>query len=279
MHMADLDYEGRIERALLDARRKSLEERFGAAFSAPDDALPPEVERAWLDSIERFEQAIGGSRTVTVREYVGNPPLRPLGEIPPDELREAVDWLMELLSSNDIVVHIGDHVSLAETYRFLSEELMEAETDDIRVEGFSTLFLYEDFHPDDRADAERTAREFCLAVVERSEADLVRLIGGSHDDDAPDVRRAGSQLREAVLGFFAHVGGVLRHSVRIEHCDVDGDRASVTGSMNWTGMLAPCGTQIGASGTVRLTLSRCPFGGWDVIEAQLPGMETVSRDP
>ena len=126
---------------------RSLEEKFGAVFSPPDESLPPEVERAWLDSIERFEQAVDGSRSVTVREYIGNPPLRPLGEIPPEELREAVDWLMELLSSNDIVVHIGEHVSLAETYRFLSEELMEAETDDIRVEGFSTLFPVRGFSP------------------------------------------------------------------------------------------------------------------------------------
>jgi len=276
--MSDFERNDRIERALLDARRKILEEKFGAVFSPPDDSLPPEVERAWLDSIERFEQAIGSSKTTTVREFIGNPPLRPLGEVPPEELREAVDWLMELLAANDIVVQIGDHVSLAETYRFLSEELMAAETDDIRVEGFSTLFLYDDFHPDEHAEAERTAREFCLAIFERSEADLVRLIGGAHDGDPPRIRDAGSHLRDAALSFFTHIGHVSNHTLRIDGCELDGDRARVTGSATWTGTLASSRTHIGASGGVRLTLSRCPFGGWDVIEAQFPGMETVSSE-
>ena len=276
--MSDFNCDDRIERALLDARRKTLEERFGAVFSPPDDSLPPEVERAWLESIERFEQAIGDSRTTTVREYIGNPPLSPLGEIPPEELRAAVDWVMELLAANDIVVQIGEHVSLAETYRFLSEELMEAETDDIRVEGFSTLFLYEDFHPDERAEAERTAREFCLAIFEKSEADLVRLIGGAHDGDSPQMRMAGSLLRDAALEVFAHIGTASQHALQIESCEVDGDRATVTGTANWTGVLPSGRTQVGASGTVRLTLSRCPFGGWDVIGAQLPGMETVTLE-
>lgn len=276
--MADHDRDDRIERALLDARRKTLEERFGAVFSPPDTLLPPEVERAWLDSIERFEQAAGQSRSMTVREFVGNPPLRPLGEIPPEDLREAVDWVMELLAANDIVVQIGEHVSLAETYRFLSEELMAAETDDIRVEGFSTLFLYDDFHPDERAEAERTAREFCQAIFEKSDADLVRLIGGAHDGDSAQMRRAGSLLRDAALDFFAHIGAVSQHTVQIERCEVDGDRATVTGSASWSGVLPSGRTQVGGSGTLRLALSRCPFGGWDVIGAQLPGLETVATE-
>jgi hypothetical protein len=273
--MPDTQRDECIERALLDARRKTLEERFGAVYSVPNDALPPDVERAWLDSIERFEQAIGSSRTTTVREYIGNPPLRPLGEIPPGELRETVDWLMELLAGNDIVVHIGENVSLAETYRFLSEELMAAETDDLRVEGFSTLFLYEDFHPDEQAEAERTAREFCTAIFEKSEADLVRLIGGAHDGDTPQARRAGLLLRDAALEFFANIGTVSQHALTIEHCQIEGNRATVTGTANWTGMLRPGLTQVNAAGPVTLSLSRCPFGGWDVIEAQVPGMETV----
>lgn len=276
--MSDCERDDRVERALLDARRRTLEERFGAVFSPPDESLPPEVERAWLDSIERFEQAIGSSRTTTVREFIGNPPLKPLGEIPPQELGEAVDWLMELLAANDIVVQIGENVSLAETYRFLSEELMVAETDDMRVEGFSTLFLYEDFHPDERAEAECTAREFCAALFEKSEADLVRLIGGAHDGDPPPLRRAGSLLRDAALEFFAHTGCVSQHSLKIESCEVEGDRATVTGSARWAGVMPSGRTQIGASGPVRLTLSRCPFGGWDVIEAQIPGMETVTSE-
>jgi hypothetical protein len=277
--MSHVDHDRRIEKALLDARRKMLEERFGAVFSPPDDALPPDVEDLWLDSIERFEQAAGTSRTITVREYVGNPPLRPLGEIAPEELQQAVDRLTELLASNDIVVHIGEHVSLAETYRFLSEELMDAETDDIRVEGFSTLFLYEDFHPNEVAEAERTGRDFCHAIFEKSEADLIRLIGGAHDGDTSRMRRAGSMLREAALAFFAHVETVTQHTVRLESCDVTGDRATLTGTASWDGVLTFSRVQVGASGAVRLTLSRCPFGGWDVIEAQLPGMESVTLGP
>jgi hypothetical protein len=141
------------------------------------------------------------------------------------------------------------------------------------VEGFSTLFLYEDFHPDERAEAERTASEYCSAIFEKSEVDLVRLLGGAHDGDSTQMRMAGSLLRDAALEFFDRVAVVSHHTVRIDSCEVDGDRAAVVGHTTWSGVLRMSRTQIDAAGEIRLTLSRCPFGGWDVIEAHLPGVE------
>lgn len=35
----------------------------------------------------------------------------------------------------------------AEAYRFITEELMDEEIDDIRIEGLRHCFIYEEFHP------------------------------------------------------------------------------------------------------------------------------------
>ncbi len=139
----------RIQRALNEAKKRDLEERYGGTFHESGESLPPDVEAEWLASIEQFERQFAGAGRVTVRHYIGNPVLRPLAEIPPPRLKEELDHLLELLSSNNILIHFHRKVSDAEAYRFITEELLDHEIDDIRVDGMTLNFLYEEFHPEE----------------------------------------------------------------------------------------------------------------------------------
>lgn len=40
----------------LELRKKELEEKYGSSFSQTDNNIPPDLESAWLDHIEQFEQ-------------------------------------------------------------------------------------------------------------------------------------------------------------------------------------------------------------------------------
>ena len=63
-----------------------------------------------------------------------------MAEIPPYALEEAVEDLLELLAEHGIAVDfMGGWDDLA-AYRFLTEELLDEEMDDIRIEGMFSHF-------------------------------------------------------------------------------------------------------------------------------------------
>ncbi len=148
-----------IQRALNEAKKAELQQKYGATFLASDTKLPPDIESQWLSNIEEFEQKFESAETTTVRKFIGSPVLRPLGEIPPGKLEEELEGVLNLLDANDIVIHFGHAVSPAEEYRFLAEELMDVEMQDIRIEGMTHNYLYEEFHPNDAEEATRSAAD------------------------------------------------------------------------------------------------------------------------
>ncbi len=148
------DLPERAQRIVNDLKRKELEERYGAAFSSPDESeIPAEVEAQWLENIDEFERQFENAARIPLREFVGSPAVRLLADIPPAELEAELDALLELLGENEVVVDFPDEIDEVEAYRFITEELLDEEIDDIRVPGMVLHFIYEEFHPgEDEAD-------------------------------------------------------------------------------------------------------------------------------
>ena len=87
----------KIQRALNAARKRELEDKFGAHFSDDKSALPSEVESRWLSNIEEFERQFENAKRVTVREYLGFPAFKLLAEIPREQLGTELNDVVELL--------------------------------------------------------------------------------------------------------------------------------------------------------------------------------------
>src|SRR5512147_1987328 len=153
-----------VQRALNEAKKRELREQFGAEFHSGERELSPEIEGRWLREIEEFERKFSGAQEVTVRAFIGNPPILPLGAIPPDKLRSALEGLLEILRSNDVDIVFGRSVSPAEAYRFLTEEILGEKIADVRIEGLTLQFLYDEYHPDPRDEAATAAELFFHAL-------------------------------------------------------------------------------------------------------------------
>jgi hypothetical protein len=260
-----------LQRALNEAKRKELQELYGAEFHGGGAGVPPEVERRWLREIEELERRFAGAPEIPVRTFIGDPPLRPLGSIPPEELAAELELLLKILRSNNIEVAFGHPVSPAEAYRFLAEEILEQEIADVRIEGLTLQFLYDEFHPDPADEAAVAADAFFHALAERNE----RLISGALSEEeegspGPDGESVPAErLRDLLLGLLGGIATFLNFDAEILHVSVSGPRASVTASLSWTALTADRLARISASGTAHLTL-RQRSGGWEVIEAVLP---------
>ncbi len=131
-----------VQETLSQAKKDKLRDEYGMQFEYTDSRLSPEAENEWLDHVLEFERQFEQARCITVRERIGNPPIQPLSDLPPYAVDEAVTALLDLLGAHDIAVDFLGDVDEAEAYRYLTEELLDQEMDDIRIEGMVTHFTY-----------------------------------------------------------------------------------------------------------------------------------------
>jgi hypothetical protein len=130
----------RIQESLIQIKREQLRDEFWMQFDHMDEGLSPEVQNEWLDYILNFERQFENAPRITVRERIGNPIIQPVIEIPLYAVGEAVNNLLDLLAEHGIAVDfMGEWDDLA-AYRFISEELLDEEMDDIRITGMFTHF-------------------------------------------------------------------------------------------------------------------------------------------
>jgi hypothetical protein len=262
--------EDRIQRALNAAKREELRERYGAEFRGPDHALPPEIESRWLHEIEEFERQFDLAPQVTVHHYVGNPPVQPLGEIPPGELPRETDHLLELLRCNNIEICFGRDLSDPEVYRFITEEIFAQKIADLRIDGLTLSFLYEEFHPDPAREARWVTEDFLRALFERNESDMLNLL----PDETPDDPPPANALRKTVLAFLGDIVTFFDWKADIIACTVEGDEASVRAGVSWRGLNADTLLTVGASGDAVLHL-HMHNGLWMLTAATIPGFPSA----
>ena len=139
-----------IQRAMNEQKKKDLENRYGARFVGERADLPPEDEADWLDYIAEFERQCEANGRITVRDFVGDPLLPALASIPAHELPEALQRVVALLMDHNIEIHFDREVTDAEAYRFITDELFEVEIDNVRIEGLHDVFVYSEFHPEEK---------------------------------------------------------------------------------------------------------------------------------
>jgi len=259
-----------IQRALNDAKKRTLEERYGGRFSSSGPDLPPEVEAEWLDNIEEFERQFEQAGQTTVGKYVGDPVLKRIHEIPPGDVDGELDHLIEILASNNIDVHFDGSVPPCERYRFITEELLKEEMDDIRVDGMTQHFIYEEFHPNQKMDAELEAETFLRELLGHDAE--IRLLAFSNDKlCAPDGSPITAEhMLERVEAFRKSVAVFLEKEIGKAQSSIEGDHATVEIPVSWEGLRAENMEPVKASGIAKVMMKR-EDEQWCVVQANVPG--------
>lgn len=269
----EYDEQDRIQRALNAAKKRELEERYGAHFSEPNPDLPPDIEAQWLHNIEEFERQFEHAKRIKVREYVGNPQFKSLEEIPPDQRERELDSILEYLDLHGVVVDFLCDVPVEDAYRFVTVELMEEETDDVRMEGMRKHFCYEDFHPNAEYDAKTSAEHFLWDLFERHTEYVLRGFAEDEMYDQDGSPMSHDQLNRMLQQFYKRYSLITSHNETILDCTVEGDYATVRVQTEWRGLDAAADHYITHSGVSVLRLKKSPYNGYDVIQANVVGWE------
>lgn len=263
----------RIQRALNEAKKKELEEKFGAKFGETNNDLPPEIESQWLNNVQEFEIQFENAKRISVREYVGNPSFTPLNEIPEENLRGELNDVLKYLSDHNINVDFICEVPDKEAYRFVTEELMNHETDDIHIEGMTTNFIYEEFYPNDELDAKNFAEQFLWHLFERN---LEYALGDFAKDEVCDHRGdriTMEQMQTRIEHFYSRFATFSFSKHEVIDCTVSDNYAVVCFNSNWNGLHAETMEQKIHRGESTLKMKKSQYGGFDVVQANVFGVE------
>lgn len=250
-----------------------MEEKYGAQFSESNPDLSPNVESQWLNYVEEFERQFEHARRISVREFLGYPKFKLRAEIPSDQLESELDSVLEYLQLHGISVDFLSDVSDEEAYRFITEELLDEEIDDIRIEGMMHCFIYEEFYPNLELDAKQFAEHFLWDLFERREEWAAR---GFSDDEAYD--RHGQpigrdQISRLISQWYQRYPLFSSRKHELVDCTPDGDYATVRFRTEWTGLDATSNNFVTHSGESVLRMKKSPYGGCDVVQAVVVGWE------
>ncbi len=181
-----------IENEILRMRVKA---ELGGAYEGSEN-LPPEIENEFLKNILAFEHKYANTKQVKLLELLGNPVLKPAAELSDDEIDAELEMLEELMEQKSMVVEFIKPRSNRFKYQFISEELMEHETDDMELEGMTKYFTYEEFHPDHVAELEEITRMFLLDWFEQSIEESSWYLGDYFmDPDGPRLSKAALAIK------------------------------------------------------------------------------------
>lgn len=129
--------------------QKELEEKYGMLGSGGSEDAPPEVMNNFLNYVQQFEEQWEKAERKKIRDILGNPVFRKIEEIDPAAIEAEIEMILNKYAEHNYNIGIieKDDVSPEDFYIFLTEELMEHETDFMNVPGMNTNFIYEEFHP------------------------------------------------------------------------------------------------------------------------------------
>lgn len=249
----------RIQELLIQAKREQLRDEFGMQFDYADPQLSPEAHNEWLDSILEFERQFENAQRITIRERIGNPPVTPVENIPLYALEEAVNNLLDLLAEHGIVIDfMGDWDDLA-AYRFITDELLDKETDDIRIEGMFSHF--EATTPE--YDVQMWVENFVLDVFWQEREFLLAGLDKQPLFDVTGQPMTLAEFMQKVEAVWARMPATNKIDVRPIVTHVAEDEGQVTAVITY-----PLGNkQKQIESFFRLQPSACT--GWDVVQTSL----------
>ncbi len=271
----DDDFQDRIQRILNEKKKDDLREQHGMQMDYFNEELSPQAEGEWLDYITEFERQFDNAKQITVRERIGNPSVKPLNEIPETELESELDKLFELLHHNNIVIDFIHEQDDREMYRFIAEELLDEETDDVHIPDMFSHFIYEEFHPNDRDDVEQAIDEFLYALFKQELKDIESMfyytVTRENMHDSNGVVIGQDKFKKLIAAFYEAYPVILDHSIQLVDVVLNGDNADAEVHTLWRAIPKLEDSVIKHEGISKFKLERSIYGGWDVTQVNLVG--------
>ena len=111
-------------------------------FVYDDPGLPPGIASEIPEHVYCFEKAWQDSKMICIYELLKKPHFLPLKDLDEKTVHVELKRLMELMEENQISLEIPVGKPPGDVYRFITEFLFIQEIDDLKLEGLSRYFIY-----------------------------------------------------------------------------------------------------------------------------------------
>jgi hypothetical protein len=119
------------------------------------------VENQFLKNMMAFEENHQNAEYTTVYETIGKPAYKPVDELKPEEITGALEQVTDAMEQHGINLDICDGPYPDDViYKFITEELFSHEIEKESAFGNGWNFIYEEFHPNDKAEIEKNTHSF-----------------------------------------------------------------------------------------------------------------------
>jgi hypothetical protein len=251
----------RLQESLSQAKRDKLRDEYALEFEGTDARLSPEIENEWLDHVLEFERQFEQAKHITVRERINNPHIQPLSDLPLCAIGEAVTALLDLLAAHGIAVDFLGDVDESEVYRYLTEELLDEEMDDIRIEGMTTHFTYST----PEYDVQMWVENFVLDVFTHEKEYFLPGLDKQPLFNAQGESITAVQFQETIEAIWEHLPPTNCVTIKPVMVQIEENEAQVRAVIAWNDTTQKSKGQVEAY----FRLQPSPYTGWDVIQTSL----------
>ena len=264
-HFDDLRLENEIKKIKL-----ALEH--GSNFISPiDDNLPPELEREWLDYIQQFEEELAKRKKILVYNLIGRPAYRLANNIPDTEITEELNKIRDLLHRNSITVDTICKVEDRELYRFITDELFREETNDLHIEGMTTCFIYEEYHPNHDHDIRSRCTEFVNHILDKHKEWAPDYLGLAQTVQTNSGMLTNKQVVEKIVHFRDSFTRFIIIDFQITSVTINEDAAEAECVIRYTATLEGANEDMTFSGDTNFSLVYTSKL-WVISKIDLPGL-------
>ena len=158
----DINAENEIKKIKL-----ALEHGMDLSKSLENSAMPPELESKFLDYVQQWEDEFAKGKMIKIYDFVGTPEWTPVADLADEQVTAELERIAGLLQNNGIRVESICDVEDREMYRFITEELFQVETNDIRIERMMHCFIYEEYHPNHVYDVKNRCNELLEYITNK----------------------------------------------------------------------------------------------------------------
>ena len=261
----------RMENELLRLKLKA--ELGGESFSS--GGLDPEIENEFLKNVMAFEHNFASAKPAKVFDLAGKPAFKKAVDLNDGEIEAELEKITELLSKKNIEVYFSDDDDEYDSrtqYRFITEELFDHETTFMPMNGMTTCFDYEEFHPSHKNDIERYTEAFLTAWLERDMEACGREL--SHQHILPDRKllNKADVLKQIEIIFESFTAFTEeKHEIFDIGFDMEAGMGHAEGGIKYRGVLEN-GETIPFGGAFKLYFSY-DNDYWSIVYMILPGFK------
>jgi len=151
----------------LKAENEMLKIKLNAEFGMINsgDIQDDRLNNEWLNHIYEFEKQYAENKQIKVYDFIGKPAFKKIHELNKELVTLELNRLREIMMASSVTLDTICDYDDETIYRFITEELFEKETDDIRIPGMMLCYIYEEFHPNHPYDLKERANEFISLLI------------------------------------------------------------------------------------------------------------------